>query len=84
MGGIKRESAIVFRGGRRRFFTLNAACLAEARETIRERLRRDGEDHMPEEWYRPRVNKLAGIYKAQYRRISALTQAQDTTGEDAT
>jgi hypothetical protein len=76
---ITTTNAVVFRGGKRRYFTLRAACMAEARMTIRKWLDDQGEPPAKEEWYRPRVKRLAGLYMARHRR-QTQTIAQSGVG----
>ena len=72
-----QETAIVYRGGRRRWLSLDAACRAEARAKLRTRC--ECSDSDPEagdsgeacryhgEQYSKFVRRLAAIYKAAYR-----------------
>lgn len=74
MSGIRKESAIVYRGGGRRWFTLDAACRAAARAKLKTRCECDSGDaeaqypgstcHYHGERYGRFVRKLAAIYKA--------------------
>lgn len=67
---ITQETAIVFKGGGRRYFTLKAACHAAARKKIRDRWRESGDDYreMDLERYARIVRTLAYFYTAAYRR----------------
>jgi hypothetical protein len=69
---ITKGSATVFVGNGRRYLTLEAACAAEARRTIREWCSIQGEDYgsLDSDWYHTRVRRLAGLYKARFRRLT--------------
>ncbi|MEC3912214.1 hypothetical protein U5A82_17545 [Sphingobium sp. CR2-8] len=63
---VSSESATVYRGGGRRYLTLPAACRAEARAKVKQRLRDTG-DEWDDDWCRPRIDRLARFYRHQFR-----------------
>lgn len=66
---IKIEIATVYRGGNRRFFTLRAACRAEAFEAVTRKYGRfDREDLSDYDWRSLRAERLARwIYRSALR-----------------
>lgn len=74
-GIIRCAVAQVYVGAGRRYLTLRAACRAEARRTVRLWLSAQGEERAEEDWYRPRVERLAGLYRARFLRLSREGQA---------
>ena len=59
----KAETAIVFHSGRRRYFSLSAACRDMARAKVFAALDGMGEDPaLSEDWWRPRVDRLSRLY----------------------
>lgn len=63
---VSAEVATVYRSGRKRYFTLKAACRAEAR-AIAFRVMRDNGDSEYDA-YRPRVERVAAAMMRRYRR----------------
>lgn len=72
---IASQGATVFRGGGRRYFTLKAACRAEARKKIRDWCRATGDDvgSIDQERYARIVRTLAYFYAAAYRRQQRIS-----------
>ena len=70
---VRSESATVYRGGGGRYLTLNAACRAEARAKVKQRLRDTG-DEWDDDWCRPRIDRLARFYRVHFR--TRLSQGQ--------
>lgn len=77
---IKTESATVYCGGGRRWFTLNAAARAEAKRKIKERCDCDSGDrdtppvvcYYHAEAYPEVIRRLAYKYKAQFKAAQAV------------
>lgn len=67
---IRKVIAEAFYGGGRRWFTLDAACKAEANNVMRKALSEMGEETANNEWFFPRRNRLAGLYKARWKRLN--------------
>lgn len=67
-------TATVYSAGGRRYLTLDAACRAKARAFIKRWLIDQGEEwgSMDQDWYYPRVSRLAGLYKAQHKRLARI------------
>lgn len=74
---IRAETATVYRGGRQRWLTLEAACRAEAKAKIKKRYppetdhRGDLEGLPVERWARM-VRSLSYIYRQAYRRSAGV------------
>lgn len=55
--------ATVYHSGRRRYVTLAGACRDAARQRVFRAVRENGDDlHDCEDWWRPRVDRLARLY----------------------
>lgn len=79
---ISQESAIVYRGGKRRWFTLQAAANAEARQRVKERCECERgtfetpayvcEYHAQKNYLKTQalIERLAGFYKRKYCQAS--------------
>lgn len=65
---MKIGIARIYYGGGRRWFTLRAACNAEARTVINERRRRDGDDERNHERTAERVKRLALRLEREHQR----------------
>lgn len=74
---VTQETAVVYRGGGRRWFTLDAACRAEARSALLKRSRdrfwydnRGGDDFLviPESWLGRGRRLLTLWHKAAFKR----------------
>jgi len=70
MTRVRSEPATVYRGGGRRYLTLAAACRAEARAKVKQRLTGMGEE-WDDDWCHPRIDRLARLYRAAFRRAEA-------------
>lgn len=80
---VRTETAVVYRGGGRRWFTLNAACRAQAFAKIRRRYGRaaTGEDYDHDETLR-RV-RIARTLAHLYRRQFEVERAREERSDDA-
>lgn len=76
---ITEESATVYSGGGRRYFTLKAACRGAAKQYLRELIRREGEDGIPELMFQREVARMA----AELLRGDAMTFDWDEAWERA-
>ncbi len=73
---ITVETATVYRGGRRRYLTLEAAARAEARAAWNARRRASGDDYDPE-WMAPRIARTARFIMAAARREIAAARGKE-------
>ena len=68
MNAVTSQPAIVFHSGRRRYLTLKAACRDAARRKVFARLHENGDEISGnEDWWKPRVERLARFYAWQAR-----------------
>ncbi|MBO9710521.1 MAG: hypothetical protein J7521_20160 [Caulobacter sp.] len=75
---VTAEIAVVYRGGGRRWLSLEAACRAEAKKAVRARAwaadmvttDEQGRDRLsiPQDWYVRMVRTLAHFHKSAFRR----------------
>lgn len=75
MSAVKSSQATVYHGGGRRFFTLKAACRAQAKMLIRRRLHATDEEWADcLDWYDTRVTRLTRFYLACFKARNHSTQ----------
>lgn len=69
------ETATIYRGGGRRWFTLRAACRAIARQRIYARFRASGDDlsEVDPDILRAMITRRARLYERRYRKRPAPT-----------
>lgn len=76
---ISEEAATVFMGGGRRYFTLKAAARGAARKYMRDLIREQGEESVPEEMFQREVGRMA----AELLRGEPMTFDWDEANERA-
>lgn len=76
---VSEEIAVVYRGGGQRYFTLKAACRAAARKLLRDLIRAQGEDGLPDLMFQREVARMT----AELLRGEAMTFDWDEAYERA-
>lgn len=76
---ISEEPATVYAGGGRRYFTLKAAARGAARKFMRDLIREQGEDSIPQEMFQREVGRMA----AELLRGEKMTFDWDEANERA-
>jgi len=76
---ISEETATVYLGGRRRYFTLKAAARGAAKKYMRDLIRGSGEAGIPEEMFQREVKRMA----AELLRGDAMTFDWDEANDPA-
>jgi hypothetical protein len=73
------ETAVVYRGGGRRWLTLRAACRAIARQRIYSRYRASGDDlnEVDPDDLATDISRRARLYERRFRRRAAAIRSQE-------